>query len=159
MFAKSTAAIVGSGATPYYFRGASPPQTITELIGKAVFAAVEDAGLTIDDVDGLAFFAFGFDTGMLIEQLGLKSITFAHCVSGFGGGTPVWTTAVTGAFSAGRGLALAVTLCGTAIAQTLSPITAQWLISTRGWRTAYVAMGLGWGSVALRLVLFFLRCA
>jgi acetyl-CoA acetyltransferase len=83
---KASAAIVGVGATPYYFRGESQPQTLYELIDKAVFAALEDAGLSIGDVDGLAFFAFGFDTGMIIEQLGLQSVTFAHCVSGFGGG-------------------------------------------------------------------------
>lgn len=83
---KARSAIVGSGATPYYFRGESAPQTVLELIDKAVLAAVADAGLHIDEVDGLAFFAFGFDTGMIIEQLGLKNVTFAHCVSAFGGG-------------------------------------------------------------------------
>lgn len=83
---KATAAIVGSGSTPYYFRGESAPQTLIELIGKAVKAAADDAGLTLDEIDGLAFFAFGFDTGLLIEQLGLKNVTFAHCVSGFGSG-------------------------------------------------------------------------
>jgi acetyl-CoA acetyltransferase len=82
----SDAAITGVGATPYYFRGESWPQTVPELIGKAVLAAVADAGLTIDEVDGLAFFAFGFDTALLIETLGLRNVTFAHCVSGFGGG-------------------------------------------------------------------------
>jgi acetyl-CoA acetyltransferase len=86
MTTKATAAIVGSGSTPYYFRGESAPQTIYELIGKAVSAAAKDAGLELDDIDGLAFFAFGFDTGLLIEQLGLKNVTFAHCVSGFGSG-------------------------------------------------------------------------
>lgn len=83
---RASAAIVGVGATPYYFRGESHPQTLLELIDKAVFAALEDAGLRIDDVDGLAFFAFGFDTAMIIEQLGLRSVSFAHCVSSFGSG-------------------------------------------------------------------------
>lgn len=82
----AAAAIVGSGSTPYYFRGESAPQTLLELIDKAVLAAVADAGLTIDEVDGLAFYAFGFDTAMIIEQLGLKNVTFAHCVSSFGSG-------------------------------------------------------------------------
>ncbi len=86
MVQRAAAAIVGSGATPYYFRGESAPQTIVELIGKAVHAALDDAGLAIDDVDGLAFFAFGFDTGLILEQLGLRNVTFSHCVSGFGGG-------------------------------------------------------------------------
>lgn len=80
------AAIVGSGATPYYFRGESAPQTLLELVDKAVLDAVADAGITIDEVDGLAFFAFGFDTGMIIEHLGLCNITFSYCVSAFGGG-------------------------------------------------------------------------
>lgn len=83
---RAQAAIVGSGSTPYYFRGESAPQTLIELIDKAVLAAVADAGLTIDDVDGLAFFAFGFDTGLIIEQLGLRNVTFSACVSAFGGG-------------------------------------------------------------------------
>src|SRR6266702_914770 len=52
-------AIVGVGATPYYFRGESAPQTLYELIGKAILAAVGDAGLAITDVDGLAFYASG----------------------------------------------------------------------------------------------------
>jgi acetyl-CoA acetyltransferase len=83
---RASAAIVGSGATPMYFRGESAPQTLLELIDKAVLAAVADAGLTIDEVDGLAFFASGFDTAMIIEQLGLKNITFSHCVSSMGSG-------------------------------------------------------------------------
>lgn len=83
---KHEAAIVGVGATPYYYRGTSAPQTITELIGKAVFAALKDAGLTIKDVDGFAFFAYGFDAGTLIEHLGIERVTFSHIVSGYGGG-------------------------------------------------------------------------
>lgn len=82
----NSTAIVGVGSTPYYFRGESHPQTMYELIGKAVFAAVDDAGLKMEDVDGLAFFAFGFDTALIIEQLGFKNLTFAHCVSSFGSG-------------------------------------------------------------------------
>jgi acetyl-CoA acetyltransferase len=83
---KSKAAIVGVGSTPYYFRGTSAPQTIYELIGKAVFAALSDAGLTIKDVDGFAFFAGGFDPGTITEMLGIECLTFSHIVSGFGGG-------------------------------------------------------------------------
>jgi acetyl-CoA acetyltransferase len=102
MAVNSKAAIVGSGATPYYFRGESHPQTLYELIGKAVSAALDDAGLALDDVDGLAFFAFGFDTGMIIEQLGLTSVTFSHCVSGFGGGMPGMLDLASMAIETGR---------------------------------------------------------
>jgi acetyl-CoA acetyltransferase len=77
-------AIAGVGATPYYFRGESVPQTLYELIGKAVLAAVEDAGLTIRDVDGFAFYASGFEPGLITEMLGIPEIGFSSVVS-FGG--------------------------------------------------------------------------
>jgi acetyl-CoA acetyltransferase len=81
------AAIVGVGATPYYFRGESAPQTLYELIGKAILAAVADAGLGIAEVDGLAFYATGFDPGLIAEQLGIPALTFASTVAGVGGGS------------------------------------------------------------------------
>ncbi len=80
------ASIAGVGSTPYYFRGTSAPQTLYELIGKAVLAAVADAGLQISDIDGLAFFAAGFDPGTIMQQIGLDNLTFSHIVSGFGSG-------------------------------------------------------------------------
>ena len=82
-----TAAIAGIGATPYYFRGESAPQTKYELIGKAILAAVADAGLGVSDVDGLAFYAGGFEPGLLTEMLGIPSLNFAATVSGQGGGS------------------------------------------------------------------------
>lgn len=80
-------AIAGVGATPYYFRGQSAPQTLYELIGKAVLAAVADAGLSIRDVDGLAFYANGFEPGLITEMLGIPEIGFAGTVSAQGGGS------------------------------------------------------------------------
>lgn len=80
-------AIVGVGATPYYYRGQSEPQTIYELIGKAVLAAVADAGLRVGDVDGMAFYASGFEPGLLTEQLGIPELNFASTVSAQGGGS------------------------------------------------------------------------
>ena len=84
---KPEAAIAGIGATPYYFRGESAPQTLYELIGKAVLAAVHDAGLKITDVDGLAFYASGFEPGLITESLGIPEINFASTVSAQGGGS------------------------------------------------------------------------
>lgn len=84
---KNTAAIVGVGATPYYYRGESAPQTLYELIGKAILNAVGDAGLTIFDVDGLAFFANGFEPGLITEQLGIPELNFAATVAAQGGGS------------------------------------------------------------------------
>jgi acetyl-CoA acetyltransferase len=82
-----SSAIVGVGATPYYFRGESAPRTKYELVGKAVLAAVADAGLNITDVDGLAFYAGGFEPGLLTEMLGIPSLNFAAAVAGQGGGS------------------------------------------------------------------------
>jgi len=70
--------------------------------------------------------------------------------------TTVWTTAVTNTFSAGRSLAIALTISGTALAQAVVPPLTQWLISEFGWRGAYVALGFGWGAVAFILAVFFL---
>lgn len=80
-------AIVGIGATPYYFRGTSAPQTLYELIGKASLAAVADAGLKITDIDGLAFYASGFEPGLITEMLGIPEINFASTVAAQGGGS------------------------------------------------------------------------
>lgn len=80
-------AIAGVGATPYYKRGTSKPQTLDELVGKAVLAAVADAGLSITDVDGFAYFAGGFDTPMLMEMLGIPEIRYSASLTGTGGGS------------------------------------------------------------------------
>jgi acetyl-CoA acetyltransferase len=84
---KGESAIVGVGATPYYFRGESVPQTLYELIGKAVLGAVADAGLKISDVDGLAFYASGFEPGLITEMLGIPELNFASTVAAHGGGS------------------------------------------------------------------------
>lgn len=80
-------AIVGLGATPYYKRGASDPQTIEELVGKAILAALDDCGLAPREVDGFAYFAGGFDTGYLMEMLGIPEVRFTASVTGTGGGS------------------------------------------------------------------------
>jgi acetyl-CoA acetyltransferase len=84
---KKTAAIAGVGATPYYFRGESAPQTLYELIGKAILGALADAGLKITDVDGLAFYASGFEPGLITEMLGIPELNFASTVAAQGGGS------------------------------------------------------------------------
>lgn len=67
----------------------------------------------------------------------------------------VWATAVSNLFTASRGLAVAITLCGGAITQTLAPLIAEAIMSRYGWRSAYVGLGLGWGGIALLLVVLF----
>ncbi len=80
-------AIVGVGSTPYYKRGQSAPQTLHELVGKSILAALDDAGLGVADVDGFAYFAGGFDTGLLMETLGIPEVRFTASLTGTGGGS------------------------------------------------------------------------
>ncbi|RZK02158.1 MAG: MFS transporter [Novosphingobium sp.] len=70
--------------------------------------------------------------------------------------TTIWTAPVSGHFTKGRGLALALTLSGTAAAQAIAPPLCNWLIEHYGWRQAYVWTGLGWGGVTLLLCWLFL---
>jgi acetyl-CoA acetyltransferase len=84
---RDATAIVGLGATPYYKRGMSAPQTLEELVGKAVLAAVQDSGLQVRDIDGFAYFAGGFDTALLVETLGIPEIRFSATLTGTGGGS------------------------------------------------------------------------
>lgn len=68
----------------------------------------------------------------------------------------IWTTAVTGVFARGRGLALGLTLAGTALSQIVVPPLGNFLITEFGWRAAYVWLGLGWGGMAFVLCWLFL---
>jgi acetyl-CoA acetyltransferase len=87
-------AIVGVGATPYFFRGESYPQTTTELAGKAILAACEDAGISVTQIDGFAYYCetgagYGekMDTAMFMETLGIPEVTFSAAVTSGGGGS------------------------------------------------------------------------
>ena len=86
-------AIVGIGTTPYYPRGRSLPQTVGELAGKAILAAVEDAGLSVTDIDGFTYYASGSSaldqqhyTGMLTQTLGIRDLRFTAEMMGGGSG-------------------------------------------------------------------------
>ena len=63
------------------------PQTLEELVGKSILAAVHDAGLKIADIDGFAYFAGGFDTALLAETLGIPEVRFSATLTGTGGGS------------------------------------------------------------------------
>lgn len=66
-----------------------------------------------------------------------------------------WTAAVLGVFHQSRGLALGLTLSGTALAQAIVPPLVNWLITDFGWRASYLWMALGWGGVTFLLCFFF----
>jgi acetyl-CoA acetyltransferase len=83
---KDKCAVVGVGSTPYYKRGESVPQLPMELAAKALLAACADAGLTIDDVDGLALYSMGFDTSLFAQWLNIPELRFTAMLTGGGGG-------------------------------------------------------------------------
>lgn len=100
---REAAAIVGVGSTPFYKRGHSHPETLYELAGKAVLAAVADAGLTVDDVDGITYYAYGagLDSAVLAQVLGIPQLRWSVCVTGGGGGSAGSVGAAAAAVAAG----------------------------------------------------------
>src|SRR5438445_12956096 len=83
---KDQSAIVGLGSTPYYKRGESWPQPLTEMACTATLAALDDAGLTADDLDGFALYSGGFDTSLMAQTLGIPEVRFTATLTGGGGG-------------------------------------------------------------------------
>jgi acetyl-CoA acetyltransferase len=59
---------------------------MVELAGKAIIAAVDDAGLTLDDVDGFSYYSGGMDTGLLAQTLGIPEVRYTATLTGGGGG-------------------------------------------------------------------------
>lgn len=87
-------AIVGIGATDYYVRGKSWPRTINEMIGEAILNACNDAGLSVKDIDGFAYYSGAkagytdnMDTASIMEMLGIPEVTFTASLTGGGGGS------------------------------------------------------------------------
>jgi MFS family permease len=97
------------------------------------------------------FALFGATTGSLIVWL---LLWFVYTLATQLILTPVWSAAVASEFDAGRGLALAVTISGSAISTTLAPIVATRLIEAYDWRTAYIVMGILWGTIVLIPAIF-----
>jgi len=89
MSIRDKTAIVGLGSTPYYKRGQSAPRTMQELVGEAVLNALDDAGLTIRDVDGLAYYMGGHyaATDGLAETMGIPEVRYTATLTGGGGGS------------------------------------------------------------------------
>ena len=69
----------------------------------------------------------------------------------------VWTSAVNSRFDKGRGLAIALALCGTSFAGVVCPVLATWLITDFGWRTAFAGIGGIWLVAALIPVFLLFR--
>jgi acetyl-CoA acetyltransferase len=87
MSLKDKTAVVGIGATPYYKRGGSLPQTELELACKAILGALDDAGLTIKDLDGFAIYSSSCDPAQVASVLGVPEVRFAATLTSGGGGS------------------------------------------------------------------------
>jgi len=141
---------ISLGLTLYALFAVPFSPLIGALIDRRGSRAIGIAGIILASC---AFAAFSLANGSIAQWIGLWLFyaTVALAIK-----STVWTAAVSGLFSASRGLALAVVFCGTAISQTASPLLARWLIDEYSWRSAYVWLGVGWGGVALVLVVLFL---
>lgn len=97
--------------------------------------------------------AFSITNGSLTQWWILWTI-YALC--GLGVKATIWIAAVSGVFTASRGLALAIVMTGAAFAQIIVPPSAQWLIAEFGWRSAWIGLALGWGAPSLLLSYLYL---
>ncbi len=71
----------------------------------------------------------------------------------------VWTAAVVSRFDAARGLALAVTLCGSSVGAFVFPLLSTWLVQTYDWRHAFMGLGGLWTLLLLPLLFLSFRGA
>ncbi|WP_375396619.1 MFS transporter [uncultured Sphingomonas sp.] len=137
-------------------------------------------GLTISAIAGTLF---GPLVGLMVDRVGPRRIgilgVFAYCVTTalLGLATSsifswwglwvlvastaalikpmVWTAPISALFDKDRGLAMSLALAGTGLASGFAPLLAETLIDSIGWREAYAVIGLGWGLVALLLLVPF----
>lgn len=87
MSLRAKTAIVGVGATPYYKRGQSIPHTELSMACTAILAALEDAGLTVKDLDGFAIYSNCCDPATVGAVLGLPEVRFSASLTSGGGGS------------------------------------------------------------------------
>jgi MFS family permease len=103
-------------------------------------------------ISGTCFAAFSLMSGAFLQWVLLWVLyTLASLMTR----TLVWSSSISAAFTRSRGLAIAVMLCGTAIATALAPTVTRLLIAEWGWRGGYVGLGFGWAGLAFVLALVF----
>jgi acetyl-CoA acetyltransferase len=87
MSMRDQTAVVGIGATPYYKRGQSLPHTPLSMACDAIVGALEDAGLTVQDLDGFAIYSNSVDPAEVASVLGVPEVRFAATLTSGGGGS------------------------------------------------------------------------
>ena len=87
MTVKDKACIVGVGATEFGRRGQFADRTEVEQVRTALGKALEDSGLTRQEIDGFCTYSGGsWDPAALAPALGIPNVTFSSMVYGGGGG-------------------------------------------------------------------------
>jgi acetyl-CoA acetyltransferase len=86
MTIKDKAAVVGIGRTDYWKRGQSYPETEMSMACTAILAALDDAGLAVEDLDGFAIYSNSCDPASVAAQLGVPEVRFAASLTSGGGG-------------------------------------------------------------------------
>ena len=87
MTIKDKCAIVGLGATDYYKRGQSFPETELSMACTAILAALDDAGLTVEDLDGFSIYSSSCDPATVAAELGVPEVRWATTTTSGGGGS------------------------------------------------------------------------
>ncbi len=86
MTIKDKAAVVGIGRTQYWKRGQSYPESELSMACTAILAALDDAGLTVKDLDGFAIYSNSCDPATVAATLGVPEVRYAATTTSGGGG-------------------------------------------------------------------------
>lgn len=101
MTIRDKTAIVGIGTTQFYRRGQAGDRNSLDLMLEATFKALEDSGLSVDDIDGFSYYAGGYDSGLLSQTLGLPEVRYSVSMTGGGGGSQGTVANAAAAIAAG----------------------------------------------------------
>lgn len=107
-------------------------------------------------LSGLAVAAIGQATGTAANWI-VHWLLISLAILGVQ--STVWASAVASRFSASRGFALGVMLCGGALASALFPWMSTELLASKGWRGAIVWQSAIWTAIAFPMVALFFRSA
>jgi MFS family permease len=101
---------------------------------------------------GLIISSFSLANGSPVQWMMLWAL---YAFAGVMIKSTVWTAAISSVFREGRGLALGLTLSGTAAAQVIFPPLTNWLIDAYGWRGAWIGLGMGAGTITFIICYVF----
>ncbi len=143
--------------------GESISTTIVAIAGLVLSAPV---GLALDKwgtrrmalfgvpLVGITFALFSTLNGSMVQFIGLW-VALAVLVQFIM--VTLWSKAVANNFTRSRGLALALAMMGNSVTILVAPTLANFIIEHYGWRTAYLALGLGWGGLVTVTSFFMLH--